>query len=185
MSLASGTRLALRQAQGDLEQGRKVGPHEVLGLIGAGGMGEVYQARDTRLDRTVAIKVLLPELSTDAKCRARRVWPWRSRSRSAEAEASASIQTWRPGPGSFCVPRPRDPGQSLRSPSRSFPADARFRPCIQPESARRGIARVGAVFATPTTAWPAWARPHWLPLTVWPIVNPLSGPVDCGEYCGI
>ena len=56
MSLASGTRL---------------GPYEVLGLIGAGGMGEVYKARDTRLDRTVAIKVLPPELSTDAKRRAR------------------------------------------------------------------------------------------------------------------
>jgi len=37
MSLAAGARLALRQAQGDLEQGRKVSPHEVLGLIGPGG----------------------------------------------------------------------------------------------------------------------------------------------------
>ena len=37
MGLSPGARLALRQAQGDLEQGRKVGPYEVLGLIGAGG----------------------------------------------------------------------------------------------------------------------------------------------------
>jgi len=39
-----------------LAVGDKPGPYEVLGLIGAGGMGEVYKARDTRLDRLVAIK---------------------------------------------------------------------------------------------------------------------------------
>ena len=38
--------------------GRRLGPHEILSAIGAGGMGEVYRARDTRLDRIVAIKVL-------------------------------------------------------------------------------------------------------------------------------
>src|SRR6188474_3300995 len=44
-----------------LAAGQRLGPYEVLSPIGAGGMGEVYKARDTRLDRTVAIKVL-PEL---------------------------------------------------------------------------------------------------------------------------
>ena len=43
--------------------GDKLGPHEVLALIGAGGMGEVYKARDTRLDRIVAIKVSKTEFS--------------------------------------------------------------------------------------------------------------------------
>jgi len=38
--------------------GRKLGPYQILDLLGAGGMGEVYRARDTRLNRTVAIKVL-------------------------------------------------------------------------------------------------------------------------------
>src|SRR6266576_3550993 len=38
--------------------GTKLGPYEIIALIGAGGMGEVYRARDTRLERTVAIKVL-------------------------------------------------------------------------------------------------------------------------------
>ena len=41
-----------------LEAGRQVRPYEIVSAIGAGGMGEVYKARDTRLDRTVAIKVL-------------------------------------------------------------------------------------------------------------------------------
>src|SRR6516162_880246 len=51
MSLASGTHL---------------GPYEILTPLGAGGMGEVYRARDTRLERTVAIKILPQEMSSDA-----------------------------------------------------------------------------------------------------------------------
>ena len=56
MSLASGTRL---------------GPYEILAPLGAGGMGEVYRARDTRLDRTVAVKILPAHLSSDATLRQR------------------------------------------------------------------------------------------------------------------
>ena len=41
-----------------LASGTKLGPYEIVGPLGAGGMGEVYRARDTRLDRDVAIKVL-------------------------------------------------------------------------------------------------------------------------------
>ena len=44
--------------------GERLGPYEIISLIGAGGMGEVYRARDTRLDRKVAVKVLAPELAT-------------------------------------------------------------------------------------------------------------------------
>ncbi len=50
MALASGTRL---------------GPYEVTAQIGVGGMGEVYRARDTKLDRDAAIKVLLASLAGD------------------------------------------------------------------------------------------------------------------------
>jgi eukaryotic-like serine/threonine-protein kinase len=54
-----------------LTSGTKLGPYEVLAPLGAGGMGEVYRALDTRLDRTVAIKVLPAHLSSDAALRQR------------------------------------------------------------------------------------------------------------------
>lgn len=51
--------------------GTRLGVFEILGPLGAGGMGEVHRARDTRLDRTVAIKVLLPDLASDPRGRER------------------------------------------------------------------------------------------------------------------
>ena len=54
-----------------LSIGTRLGPYEILAPIGAGGMGEVYRAKDTRLDRTVAIKVLPEHLSQKAESRER------------------------------------------------------------------------------------------------------------------
>ena len=54
-----------------LAPGSRLGPYEVVARIGAGGMGEVYRATDTRLGRTVAIKVLAPHLAADPEVRAR------------------------------------------------------------------------------------------------------------------
>ncbi len=48
-----------------LTAGTRLGPYEILSPIGAGGMGEVYKVRDTRLDRTVAIKVLPEHVASD------------------------------------------------------------------------------------------------------------------------
>ena len=54
-----------------ISPGTKLGPYEVLAPLGAGGMGEVYRARDTRLDRTVAIKILPQQLAATAEMRQR------------------------------------------------------------------------------------------------------------------
>jgi serine/threonine protein kinase/Tfp pilus assembly protein PilF len=54
-----------------LAAGTRLGPYEILALLGAGGMGEVYKARDTRLDRTVAIKVMGATTSGDPAMRER------------------------------------------------------------------------------------------------------------------
>jgi eukaryotic-like serine/threonine-protein kinase len=63
--------------------GMKLGPYVIQSLLGAGGMGEVYRARDTRLDRTVAIKVLPAHLSSD---------PIRRQRFEREARAIAALQ---------------------------------------------------------------------------------------------
>jgi serine/threonine protein kinase/Tol biopolymer transport system component len=54
-----------------LTPGTKLGPYEIISPLGAGGMGEVYRARDTRLDRDVAIKVLLTNMASDPSLKQR------------------------------------------------------------------------------------------------------------------
>lgn len=50
-----------------LSAGVRLGAYEIVSLIGAGGMGEVYRARDTKLGRPVAIKILLSSVTIDAR----------------------------------------------------------------------------------------------------------------------
>src|SRR5687768_2256274 len=54
-----------------ISSGTRLGPYEIVAPLGAGGMGEVFKARDTRLDRSVAIKLLPAEFSRDAQLRLR------------------------------------------------------------------------------------------------------------------
>jgi eukaryotic-like serine/threonine-protein kinase len=54
-----------------LSSGTKLGPYEIQSALGAGGMGEVYRARDTRLDRTVAVKILPSHLSSNPEAKQR------------------------------------------------------------------------------------------------------------------
>jgi hypothetical protein len=54
-----------------LAAGTRLGPYEILSLLGAGGMGEVYRARDSKLDRDVAVKVLPADLPRDKAALAR------------------------------------------------------------------------------------------------------------------
>jgi eukaryotic-like serine/threonine-protein kinase len=65
-----------------LSTGTRLGPYDILGPLGAGGMGEVYKAKDTRLNRTVAIKILPPDVAAD---------PDRRQRFQREAEAVAAL----------------------------------------------------------------------------------------------
>jgi serine/threonine protein kinase len=54
-----------------LTSGTKLGPFEIQASLGSGGMGEVYRARDTRLDRTVAVKILPSHMSENPEAKQR------------------------------------------------------------------------------------------------------------------
>src|SRR5712692_9544776 len=72
-----------------LTSGAKLGPYEIVGPLGAGGMGEVYRARDARLDRSVAIKILPAAFSTDSD----RLHRFEQEARSASALNHPNIVT--------------------------------------------------------------------------------------------
>src|SRR5215475_6374279 len=72
-----------------LTSGSRLGPYEILAPLGAGGMGEVYRARDSRLRRDVAVKVLSEALSADAGRRKR----FEQEARSASALNHPNIVT--------------------------------------------------------------------------------------------
>src|SRR6202020_784676 len=72
-----------------LSSGTKLGPYELIELLGAGGMGEVYRARDLRLNRIVAIKILPAAFSADSE----RLQRFKREARSASALNHPNIVT--------------------------------------------------------------------------------------------
>jgi len=79
-----------------LAPGTRLGPYEIATPLGAGGMGEVYRARDTRLGRDVAVKVLPQHLSAHPEVRARfeREAKTRASARCSMSAARATRTTW-------------------------------------------------------------------------------------------
>ncbi|MGH9367496.1 MAG: hypothetical protein ACRD3M_07460 [Thermoanaerobaculia bacterium] len=77
-----------------LSAGSRLGPYEVLAAVGAGGMGEVYRARDTRLERDVAVKVRPAHLSSSEEMRQRFERETKTISQLSHAHTSARCTTW-------------------------------------------------------------------------------------------
>jgi len=106
-----------------MSSGTRIGPYEVTGPLGAGGMGEVYKARDTRLNRTVAIKVL-PEYAAEDQDRRKRLL---REARAASALNHPNIVTIHDvlsGEGQDCIVMECVEGRSLANILRSGPVRA-------------------------------------------------------------
>jgi len=86
-----------------LAAGTRLGPYELLASIGAGGMGEVYRARDTRLERTVAVKVLPSHLAASAESRQRFEREARTISQLSHAHICALYDVGREGEVEYLV----------------------------------------------------------------------------------
>ena len=131
-----------------LSSGTKLGPYEIQSLIGAGGMGEVYRAHDSRLDRTVAVKVLPASFSAD-----------RDRMQRFAQEARAAAALNHPNilsifdigdqQGSLYVVSEvagrRDPARAVDGMARFPPARRLITRCRLPEDWRRRTKRASSI----------------------------------------
>ncbi len=118
-----------------LPPGTRLGPYEVTSLLGAGGMGEVYRAKDTRLGRTVAIKILPPEFASDPE-----------RKRRFEQEARAVSALNHPNIGAlYDVGSAAVPQHTPRAVTVAPPLDVTFPP---PTAVKAVIAVSGSVVVT-------------------------------------
>jgi eukaryotic-like serine/threonine-protein kinase len=86
-----------------LPPGTRLGPYEVLAALGAGGMGEVYKARDSRLDRLVAVKVLSPAMAVSPDARERFERQARAISRLSHPHVCALFDVGRDGDALYLV----------------------------------------------------------------------------------
>ena len=126
-----------------LTAGRRLGPYEVLGALGAGGMGEVYRARDTRLGRDVALKVLPADVAGDPI---------------VAVASSARRERWRPSTTPPCS-RSTTSARRTASPSWS-PSSSRARRCARGSGGARSPASASRSGAprSPTPSRPPTRR---------------------------
>jgi serine/threonine protein kinase/tetratricopeptide (TPR) repeat protein len=105
-----------------LTAGTLLGPYEIIGALGAGGMGEVYRARDTRLDRDVAIKVLTPATLGDESAGARLTREARAAAAISHPNVVAIFDVGESGGSPFVVTELLD-GTTLRRPMQEGPME--------------------------------------------------------------
>src|ERR1041385_355147 len=98
-----------------LSRGTRLGPYEIIAPIGSGGMGEVYRARDSRLERDVAIKVLPAQLSQDPQALSRFVKATKALAALSHPNILAIFDTGVVGEVSYAVTELLE-GESLRDP---------------------------------------------------------------------
>ena len=96
-----------------LDSGTKLGPYEIFAPIGAGGMGEVYKARDTRLDRIVAIKLAKEQFSERFEREARNIAALNHRNICTRMHIRSASSYHESEPAAFALP------PTLRRPDRS------------------------------------------------------------------
>ena len=101
-----------------------LGPYRVLGELGRGGMGVVYRAEDPRLRRLIAIKVLLPELSADARAKARFVREARAQAKVEHDHVVTHVPRRRSRTGCPYIVMPLLKGQTLSAALAQQPAPA-------------------------------------------------------------
>ena len=126
-----------------LDRGTKLGPYEILDPLGAGGMGEVYKARDTRLNRTVAIKVLPSQFAAHVELRQRLEREARAVSSLNHPHICALYDIGQQDGVDFLVLEYIE-GETLSQPSEERARCRRMRRCGMPSRLRaRSIARIG------------------------------------------
>ena len=155
-----------------LTTGTRLGPYEILDALGAGGMGEVYRSRDTRLDRIVAIKVLAPGLATDVTSRER-----------FEREAKAISSLNHPN---ICVLHDigRDRPSGAGGPSVEFLVMEYLEGETLSARLAKGPSRAARTNAPPSTAGPTSVPPMSVDEAL-AIAIPIAAALDCAHRQGI